>query len=559
MKSYYLQIPIAEIKPNPQQPRRVITREMVERKKASLKADGLLTPVKLRPLTAEERTADTDPLYFILGGELRYQAALELGWKTLDALVIGGATPEEAELISIMDNKGEEMHWLDWYQAIEKRLNHPQKPTQQQVADELGVSQQEVSRAVATLAFLNQASRELIYSQCVKSGADSVTQKMAYQLSFLKDPRKIEEAIPVVIALEMTESEVQKLVSWIQKGNSPESFGEKVSNGPVQDPTDPFASLWKDLPANVRVIMGKTGYELRLKMAPSEAPTTVYSALAAIEHLKETALMPDSPPANPRFAQALPDLATEGRRMKAIEQGQQIAQAEEKRKATEAKDQLKAQKAAAKEQAKTLRAETAENKAQKEAQKREEFETFKRATQNHLETTFGTGPLVEGISQKALSGQKAHAIKAVKSNLSFMGKSPEEQKVYLKDFKLRLQRLSKLNPEKPIAVKTPKPAKPNPTNDPVGPNPPLESAKPNPAANPSSGLAQPNRANDLVGHSQAHTPGLFDLVKGAVEKVTESVESGSVLGTAANMVLKNAKQTVNYEERKEMRHLFNEM
>ncbi len=548
MKPYYLRIPIEQILSNPQNPRRVVTQEMVDQKKASLKADGQLTPVKLRVMAPEERAAHPDSGFVILGGELRYRAAQELGWEALDALVYGPLSPEEAELLSLMDNKGQDMHWLDWYRAIERRMNTPQKPTQQQVGDELEITQSTVSKGMNLMKFLNQGAREQIYQQLIISEGFAVPEKAVLPLLVLADPVKIEETLKVVIARRMTEPEAQKLVAWVQKGNSPESFGEKAAQEQVSDPSDPFASLWEDLPPNAKVIKGKTGYELRLKMAPSEAPTAVYGALAAIEHLKETALMPDSPSANLRFSQALPDLASEGRRMKAIEQGLQNAQAEEKRKALEAKNQVKAQKAAAKAQAKALRAQTAENKAQKEAQKREEFETSKRATQNHLEKTFGTGPLVEGIYQKVLSGQKAHAIKAVKSNLSFIGKNTEEQEAYLKDFKLRLRQLSKLNPDKPITTKNPKSARLSPTND---------LANHSQVANP-PGSTQPNRTNDLADHSQAHT-GLLDLVKGAVEKVAESAESGSLLGTVANMTLKNARQTANYEERKGMRHLFNDL
>ena len=560
MKSYYLRIPMGQIKSNPENPRRVITQEMVDQKKASLKADGQLTPIKLQPLATEEKTAQ--PSYIILGGELRYRAAQELGWDALDALVIEDATPEEAELVSLMDNKGQDMHWLDWYQAIEKWVSSHQGLNQTEIADQLEITQSDLSRALKTLQYLNRSSRDQIYAVCINSKPEEalkIGKNVALVLSELEDADKVEQALKVAIERELTEPQAKSLVSWVQKGNSHESFGEKVAKNPTIDPTDPYSSLWKDLPSNARVIRGKAGYELRLKLAPSQAPTAVYSALAAIEHLKETALMPDSPAADLRFAQPLPDLATEGRRIMAQEQGLLAAQAEEKRKAQEAKDQRKAQKAATKEQARILKAQTVERKAQaeaqKEAQKREAFENSKLDTKTHLETAFGPGPLAEGIYQKALAGEKTSVLKAVKTTLAVVGKNSEEQEIFMKDFKVKLNRMSKLNPDKP-AEDTLKSTRVKVT--------PKTQANPLPAtvANSPEGLAQPNHANDLGGHSQApqpHGSGLLDIVKGAVEKVAENVESGSLLGTLMNMTLKNAKQTANYEERKEMRHLFKEI
>jgi ParB family transcriptional regulator, chromosome partitioning protein len=551
MKSYYLRIPMRQIQSNPENPRRVITQEMVDQKKASLKADGQLTPVKLQPLSAAEHTTGPEQAYMILGGELRYRAAKELGWDALDALVIEGATPEEAELVSLMDNKGQDMHWLDWYQAIEKWVSSHPGLNQTEIAAQLEMNQSDLSRALKTLQYLNGSSRDQIYAVCINSKSEDALQigkNVALVLSDLEDADQVERALKVAIERQLTEAQAKSLVSWIKKSNSPESFGEKVAKNPALDPTDPYGSLWKDLPPNTRVIMGKTGYELRLKLAPSQAPTAVYSALAAIEHLKETALLPDSPPADPRFAQALPDLATEGRRIMAMEQGLQMAQAEEKRKIQEAKDQRKAQKAAAKEQARALKAQKAEGlaqaQAQKAAQKREAFENSKFDAKTHLETAFGPSPLAEGIYQKALAGEKASVLKTVKTTLPVIGKSPEEQEAFMKDFKIKLTRLSRLNPNKPA---------PSPRKSALG----KEGLKV-PAGNPLPEMASSAPAEPVTA-AQPHTPGLFDIVKGAVEKVGENLESGSLLGTLANMALKNAKQTVNYEERKGMRHLFNDI
>ncbi len=557
MTSYYMRIPIRQIRSNPENPRRVITQEMVDQKKASLKADGQLTPVKLRTMPAEGPDNNPSPCYLILGGELRYRAAQELGWEELDALVIGNLTPEEAELVSIMDNQGQDMNWLDWYQAIERRINNPQKPTQQQVADELCIKQPTVSRALKLLSVLNQASRDLIYKTFINTDPYQALENIVFSLTSLEDPQKVLDTIKVVIDRQMNEPEAQKLVAWVKKGNSPESFGEKVAKNPSQDPNDPHAALWPSLPPTLKMQKTPKGYKLTWTLTEAEAPVAAYGGMVWLEHMKQKAGVAQE---NLAYRKAFPDLLKECAKAYQGESAAKASQAEEARKAQEAKDQQKAQKAAAKEQAKALQAQKAEGKAQaqtqKEAQKREAFENSKLDAKTHLETAFGPGPLADGIYQKALAGEKTSALKAIKTTLPVVGKSPEEQETFMKDFKVKLSRLSRLNPQKP-AVSPRKLAR-------VKPEQKTQAGAPLPetVANPPVGLAQPNHANDLGGHSQApqpHGSGLLDIVKGAVEKVAENVESGSLLGTVVEMTLKNAKQTANYEERKGMRKLFKDV
>jgi hypothetical protein len=183
----------------------------------------------------------------------------------------------------------------------------------------------------------------------------------------------------------------------------------------------------------------------------------------------------------------------------------------------------------------------------------------------HLEIGFGPGLRTDSHYQKVMAGQTAEAYKTIRTIFLTMGKSPEEQEVFIKSLKVNLKKLARLNSIKPKAedvlsgvglsqtIPLSQGQEAQLTETTVG-------TAPSPAQ---SGSAQPNLANDLVGHSQVtgetHTPGLFDFVKGAVEKVAESPESGSLLRTLASMTLKNVKQTANYEERKEMRHLFKDL
>lgn len=74
------QIPVAEIVPNPLQPRRDFKQEELEELRQSLKSSGLL-----QPITVRLHPAGTG--YQLIAGERRWRAAQSLGWAQISAVV----------------------------------------------------------------------------------------------------------------------------------------------------------------------------------------------------------------------------------------------------------------------------------------------------------------------------------------------------------------------------------------------------------------------------------------------------------------------------------------
>src|SRR6516165_9646694 len=83
-------IPLEKIQLDPKNPRKFVTQDMVEAMKNSLKALGQLSPVKVRP--------DGNGGFILIGGEIRYRAAKELGWTELKAIVMNVGEKEAAVL-----------------------------------------------------------------------------------------------------------------------------------------------------------------------------------------------------------------------------------------------------------------------------------------------------------------------------------------------------------------------------------------------------------------------------------------------------------------------------
>ncbi|HUF64513.1 MAG TPA: ParB/RepB/Spo0J family partition protein [Gemmatimonadaceae bacterium] len=74
------QLPIAEIGPNPLQPRREFRSEELEELRQSLKSSGLLQPITVRPHPSGIG-------YQLIAGERRWRAAQSLGWDRISAVV----------------------------------------------------------------------------------------------------------------------------------------------------------------------------------------------------------------------------------------------------------------------------------------------------------------------------------------------------------------------------------------------------------------------------------------------------------------------------------------
>jgi len=165
-----MKIPISRIRPNPNNPRHVIKPSALDGLAANIKSVGrLLNPIKVRELTAAEKAEDPEHDYEIISGHLRFYACQKLGWTEIDAIIRKYGSLAEKFDEEVGDNIDKDMMWLEWYEVIGEMLKINPKLTQKEVADRLGVSQQDISEASRVLPILNKGAREAIYCIAVKS------------------------------------------------------------------------------------------------------------------------------------------------------------------------------------------------------------------------------------------------------------------------------------------------------------------------------------------------------------------------------------------------------
>ncbi|MDQ6916015.1 MAG: ParB/RepB/Spo0J family partition protein, partial [Actinomycetota bacterium] len=121
-------LPVEEIEPNPDQPRRRFADDGLAALAESLKDRGVLQPVLVRPLDAGR--------YELIAGERRWRAARIAGIETIPAIVRPGDDAASLELALIENMAREDLNPVEAARACVALI------------DELGLTREEVGRRI---------------------------------------------------------------------------------------------------------------------------------------------------------------------------------------------------------------------------------------------------------------------------------------------------------------------------------------------------------------------------------------------------------------------------
>jgi ParB family chromosome partitioning protein len=175
-----VEIPVAKIAPDPDQPREEFDEEALGRLAESLKARGQLQPIRVRWDEGRER-------YVILVGERRWRAAQMAGLASLSAVVVEGSVPpEELLAIQLVENcLREDLKPIEQAKAF-KALMERNGWSARQVARELAIEHTGVARALALLMLPGDVQ------EAVEAGR--IAPRTAYELTKIDDPGEQAEA-----------------------------------------------------------------------------------------------------------------------------------------------------------------------------------------------------------------------------------------------------------------------------------------------------------------------------------------------------------------------------
>ena len=154
------EVAIDEVVPSRYQPRRVFDEESLNELAASIRSQGLMQPVVLRPRPQGG--------YELIAGERRWRAAGLAGLAHIPA-VLREVTDEQASAMALIENiQREDLNPLDEAQALD-RLKEEFGLTQQQVADAVGKSRVAVTNLLRLLN-LSAPVRDMLLANEIEMG-----------------------------------------------------------------------------------------------------------------------------------------------------------------------------------------------------------------------------------------------------------------------------------------------------------------------------------------------------------------------------------------------------
>ena len=164
-------IPINDIRPNPQQPRRRFDSESLQELAASIAAYGILQPITVRQQGA----------VYELAGERRWRAARIAGLRQVPCL-LARVDEEDAALLALIENlQRRDLDYMEEASAI-ARLLRRYGLSQQQAAEKLGRSQSAVANKLRLLR-LEEPVAEALHRY-------GLTERHARALLRLEDPEQ---------------------------------------------------------------------------------------------------------------------------------------------------------------------------------------------------------------------------------------------------------------------------------------------------------------------------------------------------------------------------------
>lgn len=153
------QIPISKIRPNSYQPRTHFAHDELDTLTESIRREGVLMPILLRPLGDG---------YELIAGERRWRASQAAGLKDIPAVIRDVDDMQALELAIIENEQRDDLTAIESARAY-RRMIDEFGCTQQQVAEKIGVSRVQVSNLIRLLQ-LSPAIKEMIEKRELSMG-----------------------------------------------------------------------------------------------------------------------------------------------------------------------------------------------------------------------------------------------------------------------------------------------------------------------------------------------------------------------------------------------------
>jgi ParB family transcriptional regulator, chromosome partitioning protein len=219
---------ITDVSPNHFQPRRTFTEGELAELEASLRANGLLQPITVRPKGQGK--------WELVAGERRLRAASRLGWTEIPAVVRDFDDRAMLTLALVENLQRSDLNALEEAEGYQ-RLIDEFGLTQQQVADAVGKDRTTITNLIRVLT-LPPAIRTMVEQGLLSTGH-------ARALLALRYPRRQQELAAEVVARQLSVRQTEARARGDITANPKSATSSSPSRGATEDatgrPADPAA------------------------------------------------------------------------------------------------------------------------------------------------------------------------------------------------------------------------------------------------------------------------------------------------------------------------------
>ncbi|MDI3299651.1 MAG: ParB/RepB/Spo0J family partition protein [Bacillota bacterium] len=195
----WLEVPVDQVRPSPYQARRHFGSEALQELSESIRENGMLQPVVVRPVGGA---------YELVAGERRWRAARMAGLQRIPAVVVE-ADDQRAAVLSLVENlQRENLHFLEEAEGY-RELIEDFHLRQADLAAQVGKSASSVANRLRLLRLPEAVRREIFRRR------DVVSERHARALLRLEDEQLQMEVLQRVVEEELTVRETERLVGQL--------------------------------------------------------------------------------------------------------------------------------------------------------------------------------------------------------------------------------------------------------------------------------------------------------------------------------------------------------
>ncbi len=265
-----LQVPVADIIPNPRQPRTKMDPDSLAELAASIKEHGLLQPLIITRALPTARAP-----YQLIAGERRWRAAQQAGLDVVPVL-LKEATPQQFLELALVENiQRADLNPLEEaeaYQALMSDFNL----NQQHVAERVGKSRVAVANTLRLLR-LPERVKVLLADGVLSEGH-------ARALLGLPDDEAILQAAGVVVSRGLTVRQTEDLVRRLAEAKTGSEQETVDEDDPDRSNTRQLEEAFRGaLGTKVALTRGRKGGRLVISFYSDEELQTIYERIVGVE------------------------------------------------------------------------------------------------------------------------------------------------------------------------------------------------------------------------------------------------------------------------------------